>query len=922
LLGSQLSLPLAPFQLLELGAGVFNYSHAGQSTKSPAAQDLPNRSPQPTSTSYRDTSCEHSDFLIPREQLPTERTDVNLVHFTVSAPRVGTEKAIFLQADGVDAATRAASGKMEDFVSPLDGSDSSNLTPTQENDPSVYIRLQEILARQNISQNSSHGGIGATQEQTINPESTNAQDTGISYAVNDTGHVTIDYQPPPTFPSHDSFDEEEIGEVLSGRLRLHILDGGPLKPQTPAQARLSIGNPGTMMRPSQMFAETQPSPGSRDSNLLPSSSRPTPDVFNQYQSAKQFMSSPLARRINNVPSQNDVVTFDHSSPPESSQLDEDSDQRLANPQLLTERPSSIPNGSDGALTTRPFTHQNFPEPFGVYTSRQESQERRRRQAKALDHDSQSSDDGFSDDEAEMNRRAKRKKEEAAKDLAVVGTPRPGSAGKEIVEVPSTSTGRRRSLAEDYEAQCTGFDARDTQPDTTILDSQSAPAGLAVSLGSEVSQIISADCVSRSVVHNHHLRHHYEEDPAVSGKIADDDSSDQLPGLEQHEDSEATDSEREASNSPTRRPITQPLREVSSNIAELRTPAMHKKLPYIDGDTLIPETSPSEPHVQRYGDIVSQTPPVPSAEEVDDIFNPFSQDMEFNNLIQSPPQRKRLLRAAQISKPIIDPNMETGPEIIEGSRANNSSETGVDPLTTGLHGQPEAAGLTPTATAPEDTSEYITAPTGLASESNIELSTHSNYSVKALSGPTPSASLDKGTTQDLRVNQNDTGRVGLEVCISEVDEPFIPAEVVGDIPRPVRSLFQEGANGLISSGSHGFTSAPAETLGLGNPETKSKRKSKASSRPSKKSSKEGKVETGEAIVDVNPATLAVEPSEVLPNRLRSATQLRGSSRALRRLIEDGDGFPSTPTSTHVTPASTIQKITRSSRRSSANCKFTC
>lgn len=809
----------------------------------------------------------------------------------------------------MEAVTRAALRKMEDFVSPLDGSDNSNLSPTQENDPSVYIRFQELLAHQNISQNSSHGGVGATHEPKIHADSaTTAQDTGISYAPNDTGHLTIDYQPLPTIPLQDSFDENEVGEVSCERFRPDLLHGTSLNPHTPARARLVVDHPGTVMRPTQMFAETQPSPGSH--LLLPSSSRPSPDIFNnQYQSPKHVTSSPLARRVTATQSEN-AVAYDTTSSPEPSQLDGDSNKNPVNRQLLLERRNSYANARDEAIVIGPLLHPNFPEPFDVYTSRKESQERRKQQAKSLDSDNQTSDDGFSDDEAEMNRRAKRKKEEAARELAVISNPRLGSAGRDIVEVPST--GRRRSLDDDYEAQCTGFDERDTQPDTTILDSQSAPAGLATSCGGDDSYAICDDKVSQNVVRNPHQQLPYEEDPADPEETVEKDSSEQLPDLEQHEDAESSESDREVSKSPLRRRIMQPLSEVSSNIAELRTPAMQKKLPYIGGDTIVPETSPSEPHVQRYGDIVSQTPPVPSAEEVDEAFNPFSQDLEFNNLILSPPRRRTLLRTARPPKPVTYINVEAGAHTPEESRVNRTLESSANLPITDQHRKAESAIISPAATASENASEYVTAPTYLPSESMTELSAHSKYGAKTTTEASNGAVLDEVIVRGLQRDPKYIGLLELEAGVS--------GDVEGDSPCALTSFPQQGANGLDCEGNDVPPGAAADTSELTHTEITSAKKSKGSSRRSKSLTKQGKTENGDT-PDVTPVALAVEPSEVLPNRLRSATQLRGSSKALRRLLEDKNEPSSTPASTYVTPTLAAQRATRSSRRSSANCECT-
>lgn len=917
---SRVSHILSDLDHLVPGIEIFTCSQQARLfAKAPTAFELQIKAPHFTAESGRDTGLAPSDFLDPQEDLRTKQIDVNPAQH--SALRESSEKIILSRTHGIAAIAGSRVGKMEDFIPPLDGSDSSNLSPTQENDPAVYIRLrQELLALDHQSQSSSQTRIGATQEPAINNGSApSAQETGISYAVNDTGHLTLDYQPPLSIPLHDSFDEDEVGGASSGRLRPHLFNDGLLYPQTPAQARLIIGNPGTVMRPSQMFAETQPSPGSRDRHLLPpSSSRPSPDVFNQYQSPKHLTSSPLARRVGNIKSETEA-DFDVSSSPERPQLEEDSNQKYNNRQPLSERTDVLANARSESPISRNLIQQNFPEPFGVYTTCKESQERRRQQARLFSDADQSSSDGFSDDEAELNRRAKRRKEEAARELAVISTSRPGSAGKDFVEVPSTSTGRRRSLAEEYEAQCSGFDARDTQPDATILDSQSAPTGVTPSLIGEASRVANEDELRQSDPGNIPHHHHTEEGSVLSGETPEINSSEQLPALEQNGNSQATESDRDSSGSPERRSN---MSEVPPNIAELRTPAIHKKLPCVDGDTIVPETSPSEPHLQRYGDIVSQTPPVPSAEEVDDAFNPFTQDVEFNHLIQSPsPLRTGSLRTTLPSMPTNNTNTGVSPEVIQKSRATKMSETHVNHPPTEKHENMAATSLIPKDTTSEDTSEYVTAPTGLTFESLSTPKAQSNLRTDSINTSMQAPNdndAPEGVVQGSQINSTNTRLFGYEVSVSEVTKQLASIDVIEGSPRVLISLPRDNEKDLERDENNTAFGTKEQNFEIDHPESHPAKKSKQSSRQSKKLVKKGRAGSGKT-VGVTPVNLAAEPSEVLPNRLRSATQLRGSSRALRRLLEDSSATPSTPVPTNITPTPAAQKVTRSSRRSSANCK---
>jgi len=889
---------------------------AGLFTKAQAASNRQNLIPHLSYTSGRNTGRANSEFLNTQEDSPTERIDVRQAR--PSALHESTGKATLSCTHGIAVIMGSREGKMENFISPLDGSYGSNLSPTQENDPAVYIRLQqELQALPPISQASSQARLGATQELVINSGlALSAQDTEITYAVNDTGHLTLDYQPPPSDPLHDSFDEDEAGEISSGRLRPQLFDGKLQHPQTPAQAKLVIGHPGTVMRPSQMFAETQPSLGTRDRHLLPpSSSRPSPDIFNQYQPTKNITSSPLARRLGQLQSK-DEADFDVSSSPEPLPSEGDGNGKIGTHQRLSERSDILANARIESPISANLIRQNYSEPFDVYTTRKESQERRRQQAMVLDDADQSSDDGFSDDEAELNRRAKRRKEEAARELAVVTSSRSGSARMDFVEVPSTNTGRHRSLAHEYEAQCSGFDARDTQPDATILDSQSGSAGVGVPSGLETTWIRN-DELLLSDQQRSPYRNCSQECFAHSGKTSDE-SSEQLPGLERNEGSQATESDREGSKSPVSQDI---MSQVPFNMAELRTPAMHKKLPYVDGDTIVPETSPSEPHLHRYGDIVSQTPPALSADEVDDAFNPFTQDTEFNNLIQSPsPRRMRPLQAVQHTVATSGTYMKPDLRAVHGSRRAETSDTNSSICITEQHENAAVVSLAPRDTVSEDTSEYVTAPTGLTFESPTPRSqsylrtNNISTSIQAQGGEV----LLKGTVQEFQINQAHTVLVDSEVTDSKLKQQVISADMMEESPCDPTPLAQVSEKDLKCDENSRVLPDTNEEIEMSHLEPAPTKKSRLSSRQSKQMAQQNKAIIGKS-TDLTPIKLLVEPSEVLSNRLRSAAQLRGSSAALRRVLEENTLAPGTPTTTKATPAPAVQKVTRSSRRSSSNCK---
>lgn len=145
------------------------------------------------------------------------------------------------------------------------------------------------------------------------------------------------------------------------------------------------------------------------------------------------------------------------------------DDDVYSPSVAQTSPLNVPIGSPFPIA--PMKERSVPEPR-QYVSRRESEERRRHASTSSDDSDEQEDDDFVDREAERIRIAKNKKEDAVKSLAnIKATRTPKSSGGAVVEVPSTSNGRRRSDAEDYIAQCSGEDARDTQQDVTIADSQ-------------------------------------------------------------------------------------------------------------------------------------------------------------------------------------------------------------------------------------------------------------------------------------------------------------------------------------------------------------------------------------------------------------------------------------------------------------------
>jgi hypothetical protein len=312
----------------------------------------------------------------------------------------------------------------------------------------------------------------------------------------------------------------------------------------------------------------------------------------------------------------------------------------------------------------------------------------------------------------------------------------------------------------------------------------------------------------------------------------------------------------------------------------------------------------------------------SAEEGADAFNPFTQDMEFNNLIQSPsPQRTKSLRTTLPSMPTSNTNTGVSPEVNLNGRTTEMSEIHINPSLTEQYENKAVASLIPKDTASEDASEYVTAPTGLTFGSLSTPKTQSNPRADSINAPIQAPNgkdLPEIVAHVSQINSTNTRLVGRKVSVSEMTQQFVSIDMIKGSPHVLIPLPQDNAKDLERDENNSTLGATEKIFEIDHPPSHPT-KSKLSSQKPKKLVKQGRAISNKTL-DIAPVNLAAEPSEVLPNRLRSAAQLRGSSRTLRRLLEGSGAAPSTPTLTQVAPTPTAQKVTRSSRLSSTNCKL--
>lgn len=493
---------------------------------------------------------------------------------------------------------------MEDFVEVLDDSDCSNLSTTQENDPDAYEGLQQLQGCDSLSMSS-----GSRQPDKPVP------DTGKSYTDNDTGHIKLDFSPQPLF-SQAPGDEIGNGQLptKSGMVDLPQEDSGI--PRTPAQPRFVPKRPGTLLRASQMFRETQPSPASCGRQGIGSSSdRPTPGLYNNLRLQSYELSplvSPLNRHSEKVQPAH-LTTVEASSPLQPSK-------------------SSIVNKSYPQPSQILPRVQHRASLYDTYESRKESQERRMRLAGAIDG-SQSSDDAFSDSDAEISRRARRAKEAAAREIAVasVSIPHPNPKNDEV-EVPSTNR-RRRSRSESCTSQGSGEVSRSAQENTTIVDSQVVPAVI----------VVEEDCC---------LALESNEPAAYSPNSARDDASSSppkhstrpntLPRFRQ-DDFEAMENGPEVCDTSARRLVRQLSTETCNKGSYVYSPAEYKVRSPQDRIGLVPETSPLGPHQYGLAICDSNGAPEIAVEDLAEIeIHPAKNDA-FDEATKSPALRPRSQR---------------------------------------------------------------------------------------------------------------------------------------------------------------------------------------------------------------------------------------------------------------------------------------
>ncbi|KAI1214770.1 uncharacterized protein F4807DRAFT_455221 [Annulohypoxylon truncatum] len=249
-------------------------------------------------------------------------------------------------------------------------------------------------------------------------------------------------------------------------------------PETPAIAQRLFGGKGAPLMPaSQMFGQTPWT--STVKRASPTSSRPSPDVFNQNTiSPNPIVSSPLKNKgLRTSPT--NAFTSSPGFPRTSSRPSGDETPLVPTNSHEDERRNQRSVAETPLPRFEGPKRKNFPEPIGEYKPlRKQSLETNATKSPKQSDEEQDSDSEV-DTAAYRRRLAKLKQEKASKSFPSISLPRSNSNKDDNVEVPSTNRtrsalGRNRTDSGQYLAQCYGKTAIDKSgSQETVADSQEA-----------------------------------------------------------------------------------------------------------------------------------------------------------------------------------------------------------------------------------------------------------------------------------------------------------------------------------------------------------------------------------------------------------------------------------------------------------------
>ncbi|KAI9047209.1 hypothetical protein LZ554_008663 [Drepanopeziza brunnea f. sp. 'monogermtubi'] len=570
-----------------------------------------------------------------------------------------------------------------------DSTQKSSMSLTQENPDWVndHYRVQENLLEEcpSTATPDEDPPAPAPGPYDIAKHTTRTQSTAYTYEENDTGHITLNFNPESEVADEGADeDEEEPSQDASYAVALPIqYSSHSLEPKTPAPPVNPFLQKGSVMKGSELFGATQPSSFGRNM-ASPSSSRPSPTVYNGF-------SSPAKRQ-----------TFVPSSPsrrrpdPELPDLESEANDATSLQSSVRNMLSRSLSASNHTRTTQSFDaglrrQPQNPEPR-AYISMKESQEKRqRRQPKIIV--SESEDDS---DEEIQNRVLQKKRDlKVQKELATVGVSRkrmpsslprssvPQSSSTPAIEVPST--GRRRSVQEEYLAQCSGHDARDTQQDDIIVDSQannnlaSSPTRQSTPKPMELPKLPRPE----------------EELVTTAADVDEEETEDEDENRDGNADG--------ITNSSTRPPENKLLPDMSSNsVSEPSAPEpslpsqglpsnqINLQTPTRGYSDTVPETSPVEERLRPMGEIANVS--FDRQDSAMDNLPGFTPDADFDAAMKvrtspkPPPSRSSGLRrqaSANVSKNLRSPVTDGALSNVSSSALSSLPSSPADPT---IHGE--------------------------------------------------------------------------------------------------------------------------------------------------------------------------------------------------------------------------------------------
>ncbi|TGO83182.1 hypothetical protein BPOR_0690g00080 [Botrytis porri] len=541
----------------------------------------------------------------------------------------------------------------------------SNLSLTQENPESLYeaLELQRLRDQALLGTNTEFSSspripierddLPGPQSNGIygDPNSTHTESTARTYEENDTGHINFDTFQPTSVSDEGYFQSEDPPAIYSTQ---DPVQDTPLGPQTPAPSVNPFSEKGSVMKQHELFGATQPSSIGRRGGS-PTSSRPSPDGYEGYRSSQEVEPSPLVRR-------SEVASA-------STQQSERSLERSTSTE--TQIPiESVPVSNkiksfNSALRKLTLVR----EPQDIYISMKESQERRNN---LIVREVSSGSESDSDIEAlpKKFQKAAREKKKLREQTALIrkrpnSSDRPNSATEVIsisataithqrsishqrkssevtyshtpqasestpiaVEVPAS--GRRRSMQEDYIAQC---DARDTQPtqQDMIADSQGVP--------------LSSNLVTSSPVPGPQNRAPACSDVEKAG-LESTSPSQRLPEKQQQPLRQVPSQPLESKNvdhadgiqgknptvsAPSDQNMTASPNEASVSDAVEELVTQRQNLPSDGVAFTVPETSPATDRLIPMTEIAEISLSIANNDELDDLPG-FNMDDEFNEVI--------------------------------------------------------------------------------------------------------------------------------------------------------------------------------------------------------------------------------------------------------------------------------------------------